>query len=107
MLAPGLYPATATITNPNSTTATITVPVGDSVMAYWTIVNGTCSTVDSIKLVNYVKPADADAGPDQHQCNTTFTMAANAPSVSTASGTWSNQPVLPQRSQVSTAQPRL
>ncbi|WPQ61171.1 hypothetical protein SIO70_22690 [Chitinophaga sancti] len=81
--------ATATITNPNSTTATITVPVGDSVMAYWTIVNGTCSTVDSIKLVNYVKPTDAEAGPDQHQCaTTTFTMAANAPSVSTASGMW-------------------
>ncbi|OMP76125.1 hypothetical protein BW716_26400, partial [[Flexibacter] sp. ATCC 35208] len=82
--------ATATITSPNSPTTTITVPVGDSVMAYWTVVNGTCSTIDSVKLVNYVKPADADAGPDQHQCNTaTFTMTANAPSVSTASGTWS------------------
>jgi len=80
---------TATITNPTSTTAIITVPVGDSVMAYWTVVNGTCSSIDSVKLVNYVKPADADAGPDQHLCSaTSFTMAANTPSVATAYGVW-------------------
>ncbi|OMP74633.1 hypothetical protein, partial [[Flexibacter] sp. ATCC 35208] len=81
--------ATATITNPNSPAATITVPAGDSVIATWTIVNGICATSDNVKLVNYVKPADANAGPDQHQCNTaTFTMAANAPSETTAAGTW-------------------
>jgi gliding motility-associated-like protein len=77
------------ITGANTLTPTVTVPEGDSVVAYWTITNGTCTSIDSVKLVNYERPDTANAGPDQHQCdNPNFTMAANAPSVPTATGFW-------------------
>jgi gliding motility-associated-like protein len=77
--------AVADSTNRN---AVINVPVGESVQAIWTITNGVCSTVDTVRLTNYVAPAPAVAGPDQAQCNTlAFVMAANTPSVGV--GKWS------------------
>ncbi|WP_343690591.1 T9SS type B sorting domain-containing protein [Chitinophaga sp.] len=80
---------TATIISQSSTGATIRVPAGDSVLAIFTVVNGTCSAADTVKLLNYRQPADANAGPDQHHCNdANFTMAANAPNVTGAIGTW-------------------
>jgi gliding motility-associated-like protein len=79
----------ATITGATTQTPTVTVPVGDSVIAYWTITNGTCTTVDQVILFNYERPDTAAAGPDQHQCdNPNFTMAANTPSVASATGLW-------------------
>ncbi|SHN44200.1 gliding motility-associated C-terminal domain-containing protein, partial [Chitinophaga sp. CF418] len=77
--------AVADSTNRN---AVINLPAGESVQAIWTITNGVCSTVDTVRLTNYVAPAPAAAGPDQAQCNTpAFTMAANTPSVGV--GKWS------------------
>ncbi|RFM33427.1 hypothetical protein DXN04_15810, partial [Chitinophaga silvisoli] len=79
--------ATATIAAPTSPTTTITVPVGDSVVATWTITNGTCTSSDNVKLVNYATPTKANAGADIHQCATpTFTMAANT--ATTGTGIW-------------------
>jgi gliding motility-associated-like protein len=57
----------------------------------WTISNGVCAvSTDDVILVNYKTPAIANAGPDQEQCSNTtgFTMAANAPGVTGATGTW-------------------
>ncbi|SDH04285.1 gliding motility-associated C-terminal domain-containing protein [Chitinophaga filiformis] len=81
--------STATITagQQNSPTAVITVPVGTSVVATWTITNGVCTTSDAVTLTNDALPT-ATAGPDQAQCNTTaFTMAANTPAAG-QTGTW-------------------
>ncbi|MBW8686770.1 gliding motility-associated C-terminal domain-containing protein [Chitinophaga rhizophila] len=81
------FPA-ASVNNP---TATITVPAGTTVTLRWTATNGTCSQSDEVTLVNHIAPTAAAAGPDQEDCNntSTFTLAANAPSVATATGTWS------------------
>jgi gliding motility-associated-like protein len=81
------FPA-ASINNP---TAGITVPAGTTVTLRWTITNGNCTLPDDVTLTNYAEPAQANAGPDQEECNntSTFTLAANAPSVAGATGTWS------------------
>ncbi|HEU4551717.1 MAG TPA: gliding motility-associated C-terminal domain-containing protein, partial [Chitinophaga sp.] len=82
---------TATFNNPNSPSAIATVAPGDSVVLRWTISNGVCAvSSDDVILVNYKTPAIANAGPDQEQCSNTtgFTMAANAPGVTGATGTW-------------------
>ncbi len=72
-------------TNPN---VIITVPAGVTVTATWTITNGVCTTSDNVVLTNNEQPTQADAGPDQEQCNTpAFRMAANRPSVGV--GKWS------------------
>jgi gliding motility-associated-like protein len=84
-----LSKVTATIVSQTATTVTVRVPAGDSVLAIYTVVNGTCSAADTAKLLNYMQPADANAGPDQHQCNNAnFTMAANIPNVAGATGVW-------------------
>ncbi|WP_217607053.1 gliding motility-associated C-terminal domain-containing protein [Chitinophaga sp. GbtcB8] len=79
------------IANPNSPTSTITVAAGDSVILRWTISNGNCPpSTDDVTLVSYKTAAPALAGPDQKMCNvTSFTLAANTPSVPTAKGRWS------------------
>jgi gliding motility-associated-like protein len=80
---------TATISDIHSPVAVITVPVGTTVMATWTITNGTCTTSANLTLTNYEMPTSANAGPDQEQCNTeAFTMAANTPVPNSAIGTW-------------------
>jgi len=80
-------PTLSSMTDPR---ATVTVAIGDSVVLRWTITNGACGTTSSdVTLVSYQQAAVADAGPNQRACNvTSFTMAANAPGVATATGTW-------------------
>ncbi len=74
--------------NANSPTSTITVVPGDSIVLRWTVTNGTCApSTDDVTLVSYQQPTTAAAGPDQKLCNvTSFTLAANAPTVGT--GRW-------------------
>ncbi|RFM31413.1 gliding motility-associated C-terminal domain-containing protein [Chitinophaga silvisoli] len=76
----------ATIDNPNSATATITLPAGDTATAIWNATNGLCTSTDSIFLRNYAMPEDADAGAAQTHCNDSlFHMAA---ATSAYQGTW-------------------
>jgi gliding motility-associated-like protein len=79
---------TRTVANPASPTSTITVAPGDSIVLRWTVTNGTCApSFDDVTLVSYRQPTTAAAGPDQKLCNvTSFTLAANAPTVGT--GRW-------------------
>ncbi|MCF6406029.1 hypothetical protein L3C95_24230, partial [Chitinophaga filiformis] len=82
--------STATITagQQNSPSAVINVPVGTSVVATWTVVNGSCTVSDAVTLRNDAPPTTPAAGADQTKCNnTSFTLAANAPTVGT--GAWS------------------
>ncbi|GAA0561306.1 gliding motility-associated C-terminal domain-containing protein [Chitinophaga japonensis] len=85
-----VYGPNANIANPASPTSTVTLNAGDSVVLRWTITNGTCAaSSDNVTLVSYRQAAAAAAGPDQKLCNvTSFTLNANAPSVATATGTW-------------------
>ncbi|WP_158286677.1 hypothetical protein, partial [Chitinophaga sp. S165] len=72
----------------NNPTATITVPAGTSVTLRWTTKNGSCTSTADVTLRNDAQPTAPLAGPDQEKCNTTsFTLAANAPTVGT--GAWS------------------
>ncbi|MFM9028912.1 MAG: hypothetical protein ACKOQ6_13120, partial [Bacteroidota bacterium] len=77
----------ATITNANSPTTTVTVAAGVTATLRWNIVNQLCSTADTVVLTNYAAPTASAAGADQAKCNNgNFTMAANAASV--GAGTW-------------------
>ncbi|MFB6456018.1 gliding motility-associated C-terminal domain-containing protein, partial [Chitinophaga sp. Hz27] len=81
----------AVIHSPNAYNTTVTVLPGNSAVLQWTIHNGNCaSTSSTVNLINYASADKADAGPDQTACNQTapFTLAANKPSVSTATGMW-------------------
>ncbi|MVT08157.1 gliding motility-associated C-terminal domain-containing protein [Chitinophaga tropicalis] len=80
----------AVIANVASPTSTVTVPNGDSATLVWTISNGTCTaTTDTVKLRNYLMPANANAGADQTNCdNVNFTMNATPVSPAYAIGTW-------------------
>ena len=84
-----LVSGTATITTPTAYNTTITgVPLGQSALVRWTVNNGACSTPasDTARLFNDA-PVTATAGADQSLCNnSTFTMAANTPSV--GAGVW-------------------
>ncbi|RBL87964.1 hypothetical protein DF182_30980, partial [Chitinophaga flava] len=85
-------PGRATIYEPHNPATKVKVPVGDTVVLQWTITNGECaSTSSQVTLINYAKALDANAGPDQEACNqlTDFTLAADAPSVPSATGFWS------------------
>ncbi|SFW90014.1 gliding motility-associated C-terminal domain-containing protein, partial [Chitinophaga sancti] len=86
-LNPTTIPLPADSNNPN---ITFIIPAGDSVIAVWSIGNGTCSTSDQIKLVNYMAPTAAAVPADMQQCmTTTFPVTANAPDVPGAIGYWS------------------
>jgi large repetitive protein len=88
-LVPGVGTGTATIANVNSPTTTVTVPNGDTARLVWSITNGACNTTDTVQLINYQMPVDANAGPDQSGCNTpNFTLAGNTPTPASAVGTW-------------------
>ncbi|QHS58559.1 gliding motility-associated C-terminal domain-containing protein [Chitinophaga agri] len=74
----------ADTSNPN---ATITVPLGVTVTATWTITNGLCVSSDAIVLKNVNGPTPANAGADIAQCgNNNFTMQATP--VTSGTGTW-------------------
>jgi gliding motility-associated-like protein len=62
---------------------------GSTYVIRWTITNGSCpATSDDVSITFDINtPTTADAGPDQAICNTTTTLAANAPVVGT--GAWS------------------
>jgi len=80
---------TATIAFPNFRNSGVSgIPAGTIATLRWTISNGTCpSSSDEILLTNYALSTAAYAGPDQYNCNTTtFTLAANPPTIGT--GTW-------------------
>jgi hypothetical protein len=51
----------------------------------WTVTNGTCIATDDIVVTNS-QPVTSNAGPDQIDCGTTFTMAAALPALGT--GLW-------------------
>ncbi|SEW47078.1 hypothetical protein SAMN05428988_6599, partial [Chitinophaga sp. YR573] len=70
---------TATITTPSSPTSTVFVLAGKTATLQWTISNGTCTASSStVVLTNYMKPANAAAGPDLSHCSDSlFTMVAN------------------------------
>ncbi|MEZ4738831.1 MAG: hypothetical protein R2818_05595 [Flavobacteriales bacterium] len=84
---------TATITNPNSATSTVTnIPVGTTTLR-WTINNGPCvpnSSFDDVVIRVFDRNASAaNAGPAQSLCApvASVTLAANA-ATAPASGTW-------------------
>ncbi|WP_344813254.1 hypothetical protein, partial [Chitinophaga oryziterrae] len=79
---------TATITTPTSPTSTVFVLAGKTATLQWTISNGTCTASSTtVVLTNYMKPANAAAGPDLSHCNDSlFTMVANKATFGT--GTW-------------------
>jgi gliding motility-associated-like protein len=81
---------TPAISNLNDPKATVTVAIGDSTVLIWNIANGACPpSTDTVILVSYQQAAIANAGPDQKDCNvSSFNLAANAPGVATATGTW-------------------
>ncbi len=71
----------------NNPAAVISVPVGVSVTATWTIRNGTCISADNVVLTNATPPTTAYAGLDQSQCGiANFAMAATP--VTTGTGKW-------------------
>jgi uncharacterized repeat protein (TIGR01451 family) len=51
----------------------------------WTVTNGTCTATDDVIVINS-QPVTANAGPDQINCGSTFTMAAALPALGT--GVW-------------------
>ncbi|WP_281322054.1 DUF7507 domain-containing protein [Flavobacterium aestivum] len=79
---------TANITSIHLATSGVTgVPAGTTAVLKWKIVNGTCSTEDTVSLTNDLAPTAASAGNNQTNCNNgSFTLAGNAASVGT--GTW-------------------
>jgi hypothetical protein len=81
---------TATITDPNDPSTTITgLTPGSPVTMKWTISNGSCiSFEDEVTITNHALPTTANAGSNQNLCNTTTTtLAGNTPTVGT--GSWS------------------
>ncbi|RAJ79896.1 gliding motility-associated-like protein, partial [Chitinophaga dinghuensis] len=80
----------ATIRDKNKYNSGVYVAPGDTATLRWTISNGNCtSTDDEIIIINYKKPVDAKAGPNQEHCNdATFQMNASDPGVAGAIGTW-------------------
>ncbi len=83
---------TGIITTPNSPTTTITGLGVGTVLAQWSINNGTCGTSTDqlvISVYNQNNPA-ANAGPDQELCTpTTGATLAGSNLTGPASGTWS------------------
>ncbi|MEI6124791.1 MAG: invasin domain 3-containing protein, partial [Bacteroidota bacterium] len=82
-----VFSGTANIPSPTLYNASVTgVPAGTSATLRWTITENGCTNYDDVILNN---ASAAAAGPDQTQCNnTTFTLAANTPTLGT--GAWSN-----------------
>jgi gliding motility-associated-like protein len=84
-------PSTATITPPNSATATASGLVPGVYVFTYTVVTGVCSTWDTVTVVNYHLPTPAVAGPDQDLClngmaTTSTIMSGNTPVYGT--GNW-------------------
>jgi gliding motility-associated-like protein len=77
-----------TLANPSDPASGFAGTTGTSYTLRWTISNGTCTpTFDEVQIHFEAEPSNASAGADQSVCNTTTTLAANAPAVGT--GMWS------------------
>jgi len=79
-------PNTATVTNINSPTSTITNVTTGSYVFRWTATNGSCTQSDDVTINNYAPATTANAGSDQIICSSTATMTANT--ISVGSGLW-------------------
>ncbi|MGC4023164.1 MAG: hypothetical protein QM734_15065 [Cyclobacteriaceae bacterium] len=81
--------AGGSFSNASSATSTFTGVGGVTYTLRWTITSGTCaSSTDDVDITFDVNsPTPSDAGPDQNNCGTTVTLAANTPVVGT--GGWS------------------
>ncbi|MDP4206460.1 MAG: hypothetical protein Q8859_10750, partial [Bacteroidota bacterium] len=80
----------AVITELHNPATTVTgLNPGSSVILTWTVANGTCTPQSSdVMLTNYAIPTQANAGPDQINCNSgTFILAGNTPAAGI--GKWS------------------
>ncbi|MEO1055138.1 MAG: hypothetical protein AAFX87_31170, partial [Bacteroidota bacterium] len=74
-------------TDPTSPTTTFTGTGGQTYTLTWTISNGVCpSSGDDVDIQFDLDPTPAVAGPDQQVCNTSTTLAGNAPT--TGTGLW-------------------
>jgi uncharacterized repeat protein (TIGR01451 family) len=73
-----LISGTASITTPTSATTSVIIPIGSIAILRWTVNTGTCSSFDDVILSNF-QAFQANAGPDQVQCNTPiFTASGNS-----------------------------
>jgi hypothetical protein len=83
-----LLSGSATIANTALRTSGATVAAGNTASLLWTITNATCSSKDTVVLLNNALPTTANAGTNIIQCNnSTFNLSANSPTIGT--GAWS------------------
>ncbi len=76
------------IATPADPASAFTGSAGETYVLRWTISSGSCpDSFDEVQIVMDAAPTTANAGPDQSVCNTSTTLAANAPVVGT--GMWS------------------
>lgn len=85
-----LLSGSGTITNPTSTTTTITA-IGPGVNLFvWSINNGVCvPKTDTVVITRDVPPTNAFAGPDIQLCGSSVALAGNMPTI--GNGIWSIQ----------------
>ncbi|WP_143306747.1 T9SS type B sorting domain-containing protein [Chitinophaga vietnamensis] len=87
--------AGVTIVDIHNPKTSVTVPAGSDVKFTWTITNPKCAAngVDTVHIINYIKPSYQNAGSSQQACDiTTFTMNALPPTEFGAIGTWTASP---------------
>nr|WP_299487515.1 gliding motility-associated C-terminal domain-containing protein [uncultured Allomuricauda sp.] len=78
----------ANIVSPNSETTLIDTLEAGTYEFTWTVVNGGCTFVDTMELVNYADPGSADAGPNQSLDQFSLVTLAAVPATAGV-GTWS------------------
>ncbi|MBK0370514.1 gliding motility-associated C-terminal domain-containing protein [Flavobacterium agrisoli] len=79
---------TATITNPNSNTSSVTGLVNGTYVFRWTIDNGGCAiTEDDVTITVGPAVTTANAGPNQSICGTSVTLIGNTPAAN-ETGSW-------------------
>jgi len=79
----------ASITSINNPLSGLTGLSAGTYIFQWQIVNGTCSSTDTVTINVYNLPTVADAGSNQFYCNaTTFNMNGNTPAANHGIGTW-------------------
>ncbi|WP_420321297.1 gliding motility-associated C-terminal domain-containing protein [Flagellimonas sp.] len=78
----------ANIVTPNSETTLIDTLEAGTYEFTWTVVNGGCTFVDTMELINYADPGSADAGPDQTLDQFSSVTLAAVPATAGV-GTWS------------------
>ncbi len=81
-----LLSGSATVTNPNLNTTTVTgLGIGENIFE-WTVTNNLCYSKDDVKVTNFT-PTNTNAGPSQTLCVDYTTMAGTKPNYGT--GQWS------------------